>query len=364
MSATVTPPPTQSIKYAGSKLRLLPHILQLVAGLPVQRVLDGFSGSTRVSQALARSGYHTTAADRAAWSEVLATAYLLNTRPPEHYAPLIAHLNAVPGHEGWFSQHYGGVAEGGPKRPFQLKNTRKLDGIREEIDRLMLEPVERAVALTSLLLALDRVDSTLGHFAAYLAHWSPRSHHDLLLEVPLLPVNEPERHRVLRGDIFDVIAAGGTYDLAYLDPPYGSNNEKMPPSRVRYSAYYHLWTTVVLNDRPPVFGRANRREDSRDEAAASAFEDFRQGSDGRYLALVALEQLIQQTQARYLLLSYSSGGRATRQELHDLLVASGRLRQVLEIDYRRNVMAGMRWTHEWIGREDGHREYLFLLEKE
>jgi adenine-specific DNA methylase len=48
-------------------------------------------------------------------------------------------------------------------------------------------------------------------------------------------------------------------DLAYFDPPYGSNNEKRPPSRVRYAAYYHLWTSICRFDRPILFGKAQRR---------------------------------------------------------------------------------------------------------
>jgi len=138
----------------------------------------------------------------------------------------------------------------------------------KKIDKLSLSPVDRAVALTSLILAMDRVDSTLGHFASYLREWSPRSYNDAILEVPRLFANERE-HRVIRGDVFE--AAKESVDLAYYDPPYGSNNEKMPPSRVRYSAYYHLWTSICLNDRPKLFGKARRREDTSDGFAPSVF---------------------------------------------------------------------------------------------
>ena len=48
--------------------------MQLIHQLPdVRTVIDGFSGSTRVSQALARTGYDTTSNDISVWSEVLAT---------------------------------------------------------------------------------------------------------------------------------------------------------------------------------------------------------------------------------------------------------------------------------------------------
>ena len=153
-------------------------------------------------------------------------------------------------------------------------------------------------------------------------------------------------------------------DLAYFDPPYGSNNEKMPASRVRYAAYYHLWKSVVLFDKPTLFGKAKRREDTSDRLAASVFEEFRRNDDGRFIAVDAIERLIRETQARWILLSYSSGGRATAEQLNEVMQSNGKLLAVLELDYKKNVMAGMRWTHEWINAaEKPNREFLFLLEK-
>jgi adenine-specific DNA-methyltransferase len=38
--------------------------------------------------------------------------------------------------------------------------------------------------------------------------------------------------------------------------------------------------------------------------------------------------------------------------------------EALEIDYRKNVMAGMRWTNEWVSDADlPNKEFLFLIEK-
>jgi len=226
---------------------------------------------------------------------------------------------------------------------------------------LNLDAVTKSVALTSLILALDAVDSTLGHYAAYLADWSPRSHNDIHLKVPMLFQNKRE-NTVLRGDIFDTVK-GRTYDLAYFDPPYGSNNEKMPPSRVRYNSYYHIWTSVILNDQPKLFGKVNRREDSRDGVAASIFEEFRKDDNGQFIALQAIRKLINDTNSRYILLSYSSGGRATKEELFDIINSAGKMIRALEIDYKKNVMGQMRWTNEWITSDGKYLEYLFLMEK-
>jgi len=364
----IDPPATEGIKYAGSKLKLLPEILRLVKRTGAKTVLDGFSGTTRVSQALAKNGYRVHCNDIAVWSETFGKCYLRSRRPRAAYAKLIEHLNAQKPKDGWFSQHYGGIPNGKPtgsgamKKPWQIHNTRKLDAIREEIDNLRLGDVEKAVALTSLILALDCVDSTLGHFVSYLKDWSPRSFNELRLEVPQLLLST-EDHQVTRGDIFS--QAHSAVDLAYYDPPYGSNNEKMPPSRVRYASYYHVWTTIILNDRPELFGKALRRKDTSDTVASSIFEEFRRNpATNRFIAVEAIARLIRSTRARWVILSYSSGGRATAQELNEVLQQHGSVVEVVELDYKRNVMADMKWTNEWIRDADGpNREFLFLLEK-
>ena len=363
------PPPTQSIKYIGSKLKLIPQVLELVKKVDAKTILDGFSGTTRVSQALAKLGYTVICNDVAPWSKIFGTCYLLNTKPRDAYQPLIDHLNAVPSIDGWFTEHYGGhansgcaIQEDGLKKPWQFHNTRKLDAIRQEIETLKLDPIEKAVALTSLILALDRVDSTLGHFSAYLREWAPRAYKELVLKVPEIFTSEGD-HQVHQADIFELVPRVSV-DLAYFDPPYGSNNEKMPPSRVRYAAYYHLWKSVVLYDKPTLFGKAKRRQDTSDPLAASIFEEFRRNDDGQFIAVQAIAKLVRETQARWILLSYSSGGRATAQQLNEVMQNSGKLLAVLELDYKKNVMAGMRWTHEWVDiAEEPNREFLFLLEK-
>ena len=365
----VDAPKTEGIKYAGSKRKLLPHILSLIRKVKPKTVLDGFAGTTRVSQALSQSGYTVIANDVSAWSEVFATCYLLNQHPRSHYTPLIEHLNHLPPEEGWFTENYGGdpgegcsVGADGLKKPWQRKNTRRLDAIRNEIDRLKLSSVERSVLLTSLIYALDEVDSTLGHFASYLNEWSSRSYKPLWLTTPaLIPKRAP--HEVHRKDIFNLVP-DVEVDLAYFDPPYGSNNDKMPPSRVRYAAYYHLWTSVCLNDQPELFGKAKRRSDTSDVVAPSVFEEFRRNESGRLIAVEAIRQVLKKAKARHILLSYSSGGRATAEELNAVIAENGKLVEAREVDHRKNVMADMRWTNEWVrDAELPNREFLFLIEK-
>ncbi len=354
-------PETEGIKYAGSKLKILPYIIKILEQLPdVKSVLDGFSGTTRVSQAFAQLKYNTTANDISVWSEVFGKCYLIAERKYGWIQSMIDHLNGLEGYDGWFTEHYGGT-ESDKKKPFQIKNTRKLDAIRDEIDKITSDSCDKSVLLTSLILALDKCDSTIGHYASYLSDWSARSFDSIQLKMPKL-FDIQSVNTVVRGNIFDIIE-NRSFDLAYLDPPYGSNNEKMPPSRIRYNAYYHIWKTVILNDRPKVFGKANRREDTRDNIDPSIFESFKINDNGKYIAMEAIDKLISKINAHYIILSYSSGGRATKTELMDIISNNGKLKQMFEIDYKKNVMAKMSWTNEWLAKDNTNQEYLFLIEK-
>ncbi len=358
----------EGIKYSGSKMKLLPYILSIVKTLPVKSVLDGFSGTTRVSQALANNNYQVISNDLSYWSQVFGQCYLkgeasLNLQDKINY------LNSLKGREGWFSKHYGGraveglsVQSDGKKKIWQIHNTKKLDSIRPAIDNIAENKTEHSILLTSLILALDKVDNTLGHYVSYLRQWSPRSFKTLHLKMPLIQKTH-NRHKVIRKDIFKILPQIKA-DLSYFDPPYGSNNEKMPPSRVRYASYYHIWTTVCLNDKPKLMGKTNRRSDCTDTQAASVFEEFRKTKAGKFIALQALEKLIKECPTPYILLSYSNGGRATKKEICGVIENQCKNIKVFSVDYKRNVMSNMRWTYDWTKtKEEKHTEFLFLMEK-
>ena len=355
----LTVPETEGIKYTGSKLKILPYIIDMVGELEVESALDAFSGTTRVAQAFSQLGYDTTANDISVWSEVFGTCYLLSKKPDSFYKPYLEELNALPGYRGWFSENYGGEGEEG-KQPFQMKNTMRLDAIRDKIEEYQLEWEDKCVLLTSLIYAMDAVDNTLGHYAAYLSGWSPRSYNDIELKLPKRHLLT-SHNKVTQNDVFDAVK--DYHDLVYLDPPYGSNNEKMPPSRVRYAAYYHIWKTIILNDKPKVFGKAKRREDTRDTVSPSVFEEYRKNEEGHFIAMQAIKELIEQTNAHYIMLSYGSGGRATKEELNEILHSNGKVIAAQEINYKKNVMSNMRWTNEWINSDGKYIEYIFLLEK-
>ncbi|MEZ5347357.1 MAG: DNA adenine methylase [Pyrinomonadaceae bacterium] len=298
---------------------------------------------------------------------------MLNQHPAYYYQSIIDHLNSLTGKFGWFSEHYGGKPNGGSsihtdnkKKMWQLHNTMKLDAIREEIEKVVTDPIEKSVLLTSLIYAMDKVDSSVGHHVSYLKEWAPRAYNKMKMSVPNLIIDD-KPHRVLNSEVFKILD-DIEVDLAYFDPPYGSANELMPPSRVRYASYYHLWKSICLNDKPKVSGAANRREDVSDVIAGSVFEEFRKNESGRYLVIDALKNLIDNTKAKYIVLSYNNNGRATFDSIIEILEELNLECSIIEMDYKKNVMATMAWTNEWINDPDvveiKNKEFLFLIRKD
>ena len=364
----------EGINYIGSKQKIIPYILDLIEQeIPDKKkiIFDAFSGSTRVSQALAQKNYKVIANDKAIWSKVFAQCYLQNLNDQFDYQSLIDHLNFIKPIDGWFTENYGGyvkeegssIQNDGLKKIWQIHNTRKLDAIRQEIQALALDEITESILLTSLLLALNKVDNTLGHYSSYLKKWSKRSYKILKLQLPLF-FKLTEKHEVYCKEIFSLLPEISC-DVAYFDPPYGSNNEMMPPSRVRYESYYHILKSIILFDKPPLFGKAKRRQDSSDKNNPSIFESFKKDSDNYFIALKAVEQIIQKVNCKWIILSYNVKGEETSKQLNKLISDAGEIIKIIEIDHKKNVMGNMKWTNKWISDIDKpNKELLFLIKKD
>ena len=307
------------IKYLGSKRALLAWILQVVDQLievqTLKTALDPFSGSARVAHALKSRGFRVIAGDYAHYAYVLAQALVesdARVYSPERVTPILDYLNKLPGEEGWFTETYAYKAQF-----FQPFNASRIERIRKEID-VVSEGDERlrAILLTSLMLAADKVDSTTGLQMAFLKKWAPRSYNPLRLEYPPLL---PGEGTALLGDAIDIIKAHPV-DLVYLDPPYNQHS---------YLANYHIWETLVLFDAPTCYGVAQKRSDV--QTRKSIF-------NSRKKAKESLRNVIYSARAKVILLSFSNEGFYTEAELLELTQEKGYV-AVLRRPHKRYVGA-------------------------
>jgi adenine-specific DNA-methyltransferase len=307
------------IKYLGSKRRLIALIETAVLSAgDVDVVVDLFSGTSRVGQALKRRGLRVKANDHNAYAHTLARCYVEADAAAvvDDVTCLIAELNALPGKAGWFTETYCERS-----RFFQPKNGAKIDVIRDAIAKKALDPVLEAVLLTSLMEAADRVDSTVGVQMAYLKSWAKRAHNDLEMRVPeLIPATSKGPCSAHRLDATEA-ASALSGDVVYLDPPYNVHS---------YLSNYHIWETLIAWDRPEVYGVACKRVDCRERKS-------RFNSRGQFKA--ALHGVIARLNARALVVSFSDEGYVTKDEMVAMLSTRGPVSVVEQSGFQRYVGA-------------------------
>ena len=238
------------------------------------------------------------------------------------------------------------------KKPISAQNLIRLDGYLQWIETFTDDLLkDRLKGL--LIYAVDKVDNTLGHYSSYLRDPSKRSYNNLELVLPkqkLLDTKSVSYHADILSD-----AVPNNYNFVYLDPPYGTNNLKMPSSRVRYSAYYHFLETIALNDTPNTFGKVGRRTDSSDKLFHNHLE-----SHDKTLAFQIFEKIFKKFENSICLLSYSNQGTLSIGELIDVASKTHTITSVYSVPHKSNVMSNMVSTLDWCKDEKQVVEYLIV----
>ncbi|GHV42820.1 hypothetical protein FACS189490_12530 [Clostridia bacterium] len=170
---------------------------------------------------------------------------------------------------------------------FSRADCRKIGYIRENIEtRFSLGEInerERALLITSLLYAADKIANTCGHYDAYRQGVEYERH--LKLSVPVPEARLHAENACFNEDTNELISRISA-DLVYIDPPYNSR---------QYCDAYHLLENLARWEKPTVNGVARKM----DRTALKS--DYCTNK-----AAIAFEQLIKRINARYILLSYNN----------------------------------------------------------
>ena len=340
---------TTGVKYIGSKLKLLPHIGQAIEPLNIKTAVDVFTGTTRVAQYLRGNGIITDTSDLS-WAATMYAHTFVHNKDNKHLQKYVDEMNKLNGTVGWLSNNYcGSVSQSDPKgdgRCFQLKNAMKADSARDYVETLNLDLWEKATLVTSIILALDAVDNTVGVQQAYLKEWCARSYNNIRFELPVAGVNYAGNH--FEGDCLKI--KYNSYDLAYYDPPYSPHS---------YSTYYHIWDSIAKWDKPETGLKAKRRIDrvAKSEKYDSSMES---PWNSAKTALNATETLLKRINAKHHLLSYSNESLIKQDDLLKMCEKLGTT-MLLEIDYKRNIMSQIGNAGKDAEKNQKNKELLILI---
>lgn len=365
---------THGIKYIGSKKTIIPYIIKLIEEKcdKIETAIDVFTGTTRVAQAFRQKGWTVTTSDLNWASEAYSNTFIMN-KDNQHLQKYIDELNNIPPSADWITKNYcDAVGADGTTKVcvWQSHNSEKADAIRNKIEEYTeLAQWEKMTLITSLIVALDKVDNTVGVQQAYLKEWCARSYNKMKLVRPSMPLEQNSkewssifdiealdlmkfpRGDHLRGDALKLIYPKS--DIAYLDPPYSSHS---------YATYYHIWDSIVAWDKPNVALNTNRRVDR----TGNTSEEMKSMWNSKTTATKAFEQLIERLPVKYIVISYNDESIVKRNELVNICNKYDKNGEAIytEFDYKRNIMSsiGNAQLHNTTYKTE-NKEILILIEK-
>ncbi|MFQ6342505.1 DNA adenine methylase [Campylobacter sp. VTCC 70190] len=267
-----------SRRYLGNKTKLLPFILEVVKAecQGIKSVADIFSGTGSVASAFIEKTLYT--------NDILQSNYISNIAwfSPQSFErkkleKILKDFNAYDRLEAnYMSENFSNTY-------FSDKVCSKIGFVRESIESLDINERERAILITSLLYAMDKIAATCGHYDAF--RKGAKLANDLTLAMPQLSNKLSASNRCFNKDANELVREIYA-DLIYIDPPYNSR---------QYCDAYHLLENVATWQKPQVFGIArkmNRRHIKSKYCNSNASEAF--------------VDLISNINAKYILFSYNN----------------------------------------------------------
>ena len=265
-------------RYLGNKYKLLPFIKKVVEEncSGINTVADIFSGTGAVASAFIDKKIIT--------NDLMYSNYICHIAwfsseefSDEKIVNYIVHYNSIEiNEENYMTQNFADTF-------FSKVDCSKIGFIREDIDNKYkqgdINERERAILITSLLYAMDKIANTCGHYDAYRKGAEFEKRLELYVPTPAHDLNE--NNICFNMDANDLVR-NIEADLVYIDPPYNSR---------QYCDAYHVLENVAQWKKPKVFGVARKMDRSVLKSdyctikAADAFEDLIKNIKSKYIIL-------------------------------------------------------------------------------
>lgn len=331
-----------STRYMGSKNKLLTHIWATASQFQYENVVDLFGGSGVVSYMFKAKGKSVLSNDYMRMSATFAKAMVENDTVVLTRDEALGLLDGDRQTDRFVTETFGGLY-------FSDEDNELIDRLRAGIAAIR-NPYKKAIAMSALIRTCLK-KRPRGIFT-YVGHRYDDGRKDLVkpfrqqfLEAVDTINNSVfyngRIHRARHGDAMTVAATSGA--LVYIDPPYYS-----PLSDNEYVRRYHF-----------VEGLARSWEgvEIQEHTLTKKFKSYPTPFASRVGATEAFDRLFSKFHDNILLVSYSSNGLPSLDEMVSLMSAHKSHVEVLPIDYR--YSAGTQGHR--VGRnKNSAKEYLFV----
>lgn len=359
----------QIITYMGNKRKMLSAIdeqltvIQGELGREKLTIGDGFSGSGIVSRLFKRQSSALYTNDIAGYSKTLNECYLSTPTQDDmvlihQYIDTANNLNFEDVGEPWISRHWAPPLETisiGDRVYFTHRNGKRIDAMRDYIAEYVPSAYQPYL-LAPLLVMTSIHNNTSGQFAAFYKDgkdkgaYGGKNHIDIKRITQDIVIPYPvfsEYHcdtSISQMDTNEWVKTLPELDVVYYDPPYN----KHP-----YNIYYFLLDIVNNWDKTQEIPDTNRGQPKNWDK--SRFNSYVHAKN-------AVKDLIENTRAKYLILSYSSSGIIPIIELEELLTDCGELTKV-DIEHKTyNRLRGMS-NYKRTKERSVTKELLYILKK-
>lgn len=225
---------------------------------------------------------------------------------------------------------------------FTVENASRIDFIRQTIEQWkelkLINEKEYIYLLAVLIESIPYVSNISGTYGAYLKHWDKRALNPIKLNTIDI-INNTKRNKSFNGDSNEVIKKLKG-DILYIDPPYNGR---------QYITNYHVLETIARYDYPDIYGITGLRP----------YEDAKSRYCLKKDVKDAFEDLIKKAKFKHIIISYSSDGLLTEEDIKEVLVRHGiaETYDLTKIPYRK-------YKSKHKQESNVLYEYLFYIQKD